>query len=213
MRRIILNILAMLTFGNSSWADTVDSRTWFGLFAKKPLSEEITSWQEVQFRYDLNQGQMQQTLVRFGLLKKLNESHEAGVLMAFVQTGLVKEYRPTFQHLYSHSHDELFFLNLRSRLELRDIENNDANSVRYRFMINTRKKISTNLSAVIWEEAFLNLTNETWTGSRTFERNRFFLGARIDQSYGRWEVGYLNQYIPREQKNIQEHIISTSFFY
>lgn len=214
MKIIFLIIILVLTLSTPAFGDEVHkSRTWFGLFAKKSMNEAISSWQEVQLRYDLNQGQMQQTLMRFGLLKKLNEKHEAGLLMAFIQSGLIKEYRPTLQHLFSNSHDDSFFFNLRSRLEFRDIENDDANSVRYRLMVNTRKKVSATLSAVVWDEGFFNVSNETWTGDTTFERNRLFLGLRIDQSYGRWEVGYLNQYIPRQERNTQEHILSASFFY
>ena len=189
------------------------SRNWLGVFGKKNIAQDVSFWEEVQFRYDLNEGQMQQTLVRFGLLKNVTPKQEIGALMGFIQTGITKEYRPTFQHMYNTSIEDELHFNLRSRLEFRDVEDVEANSIRYRLLASARKKISSRLSPLIWDELFVNLTNEDWTGDRTFERNRFFAGIRVDESYGRWEVGYLNQFVPRKNQDTLEHVLVLYFFY
>jgi hypothetical protein len=189
------------------------AKTWVGVFTKKNLDQDYSVWQEAQFRYAFNEGSMQQTLLRFGLLKKIDEHHEMGAIMGFVQTGLTKEYRPTFQHVYSTSNSSDMFYSVRSRLEFRDIENDDALSLRYRLLLSARYALTPTLSPMLWNEAFVNSTRESWTGDRFYERNRLFLGLRIDRPTHRWEVGYMNQYIPRQNVDTIEHILMLYLFF
>ena len=205
---------SILLFLSHAWAVTDDvQRTWFGIFGRKAFNENYSMHQEFQLRYDLENGEMQQSLIRFGVLQKYNEKHELGYIFAFVSSTASKEYRPTLQHVYLSKLGESFPLLIRSRLELRDIENNDDNSFRYRMLLNLRYQASSHFSYLIWNEAFFNLSREMWTGDRTFERNRLFMGGRIDQSYGRWEVGYLNQYIPRTPRSTMEHMAVFYFYF
>lgn len=209
-------LLLVFLLSSATWAASQKKeypKTWVGVFTKKNLDQEYSVWQEVQFRYALNEGSMQQTLVRFGFLKKIDEHHEVGAIMGYVQTGLTKEYRPTLQHLYTTSTSSQMLYTVRSRLELRDIENDDTLSLRYRLLLSARYALTPTLSPMLWNEAFVNGTRESWTGDRFYERNRLFLGLRIDHPTHRWEVGYLNQYIPRQNVETIEHILMLYLFF
>ena len=102
---------------------------------------------------------------------------------------------------------------MRQRLELRDLENEDANSVRYRLLLNVARPLSEKYKAIIWNEAFLNVSNEEWSGARRFERNRAFAGVNVKFDQYSFDVGYMNQFIPRENPDVMEHILTWYIFY
>lgn len=217
LRRIFLLILKMapIFIGIESLHsfENNDLRQWLGVFSKKQVKEQHFFWQEFQWRYNADQGRTQQTLFRFGLLKSLSNNHEVGLILGLIDTSSNQEIRPTLQHLYTKSTSEQLNFSLRSRLEYRDLEKNSDQSLRYRLQAGLRYAINSGYSFLLWDEIFLNLTRENWTGDRFTERNRAFIGARIDRDYGRWEMGYLQQYIPRSTQNTTEHIAVVYFYY
>jgi len=197
----------------SCFASSKDQeRIWLGMFGKKELTEKNFLFTEAQLRYDLNTPSMQQSIIRFGGLYQINTHHELGLLAAYVQTGLVKEYRPTLQYSYF-SDTKSFPFSLRNRLETRFLEDQEEVSLRYRLSARVQKNLNDSLSLVLWNEPFINLTREDWTGNRTFERNRFFIGPRFRLGEINLEIGYLNQFIPRKDKNTFEHIVASYFFF
>jgi hypothetical protein len=187
------------------WSTENMAGAWLGTFGKKSLTETSSFWSEVQLRYNADNGTMGQTLFRGGWLEKVSENHEFGLLFGYIQTNLQKEYRPTLQHIYQSKIFSETNLSLRSRLELRDLENNSDTSVRYRLMMRAQSPINSYLSFVLWDEPFINITDENWTGSRVFERNRFFAGFRFPYESLTIETGYLNQFVPREVE-VSEHL-------
>ncbi len=212
MRIIIPLIFSVLSI-HSVFAVDNQAKTWLGIFGKKAVTTDLSFWHELQLRYDLESTTMQQLLTRFGLLKSFTANHEAGLIMGYIQTGSVKEYRPTLQHTYSLNLDEKSRMGFRSRLEWRSIENDTDHSMRYRLQPSFRYPITEKVYFLTWNEFFLNLSRETWTGNRIFERNRFFIGTRIEGLSDRIEFGYMNQYIPRDTQITSEHIITLYYFY
>ena len=204
--------LSIFTANGYAW-DADHHRQWIGVFNKKKFKEDYSFWQEYQWRYNADQGRTQQTLLRFGVLKQVSSAHEVGFLLGLVESGVTQEIRPTIQHTYVHDLDEENILSLRSRLEYRDIEKNSVQSLRYRIHTGFRHLLNLRYSLLISNELFLNLTREQWSGDRAIERNRLFTGLRIDESYGRWEVGYLYQHAPRQTASIQEHIAVLYFYF
>lgn len=188
------------------WSVENNTGMWLGTFGKKSLTESSSFWSEVQLRYNSDNGTMRQTLFRGGWLQKVSDSHEFGLLFGYIQTGLQKEYRPTLQHIYQSKVFSETNWSLRSRLELRDLENNSETSIRYRLMMRVQRPVSSDWSFVIWDEPFINITEEEWTGSRVFERNRFFVGFRFPYKSLTLETGYLNQYVPRKT-DTSEHLL------
>lgn len=205
----VLIFISTLILSLTTHAREDKPRLWIGLLHKKAVHEGYSLWGETQLRYDLASGGMQQTLFRFGPTKKLNDHHEMALLYGFIQSGNVKEIRPTLQHV------QQFFPNFsaRSRLEFRTLEDSDDDSLRFRYMLRIQNKIREGLDAVVWEEPFINLTHDAWTGSRTFERNRFFIGIRVPIFQMNWEFGYMNQYIPRKAQATMDHIATLYIFY
>ena len=59
---------------------------------------------------------------------------------------------------------------------------------------------------VSWNEVFLNLSDDGFSGNRFFDRNRFFLGLRKDFYDSFIEFGYLNQYATRSSGDLMEHL-------
>lgn len=212
MNTIILFICIFSTSLFAATSDNTRNGTWLGLFHKKPLPQEYTLWTEAQFRYLLDSTGMQQTLYRLGALKKLDERHEIGLIYGFVQTGVLKEHRPTLQHVQQYGELASMKFSGRSRMELRMLEDSPDDSLRFRYQLRGQKTLNPELDLVVWDEPFINLTKDDWTGERTMERNRFFLGTRIPVWGMHAEIGYLNQFVPR-RKDITEHILTLYLFY
>lgn len=181
---------------------------WFGLFHRKDINEKFSMWGDYQLRYTMEKGEMQQTLFRFGPLWRFSKNQELGLMYGFVEFG-VKEYRTTAHHLI-HVSPRLL---LRSRLEYRNLENNDDDSLRFRYLIRYITPFRGSTSFLIWEEPFLNFTSDKWTGNRTFDRNRFFLGFRFPALGMEMEAGYMNQFIPRSNRDTMEHLALLYVFY
>lgn len=214
-------VVLLFTFSSVTQAfatERAEQRTWLGLFAKKKITENYDLWAETQLRHDESHQTMNQTLNRFGLLRSINKHHEIGLLFAFVQTGLMKEYRPAIQYLYKNNGPVNSF-SIRNRLEGRDIEDSksiagsDADSLRFRSQIRWAYTLSPVYDLVFWDEPFLNLTHEKWTGNRFIERNRVFLGTRVKSENISFEIGYMNQYIPRNTVSMSEHALVLYFFF
>jgi len=216
-----MNLLGILIFlfASAHARSTVnEQRTWLGLFGKKALSEKNTLWAEAQLRHDVTNQTMNQTLNRFGVLRTLSPKHEAGLLFAYVQTNQLsgtslREYRPTAQYVFKSVLGSIKDFSARARIEYRMLEDVSADSVRTRLLLRYGRKLSDATDFVFWEEPFVNVTREDWTGRRAFERNRAFMGVRQSFNGADVEVGYMNQFIPRTSRNMYEHILVAYLFY
>lgn len=177
-------------------------RSWAGLFQRKSLSERWTILGETQLRYSNEDINLQQILVRPGVMYRINTQNEVGIVYGYVQTGSLKEHRPTIQWLGKFSES----FSTRARLEIRKWEEEKVQSLRLRPMLRYEHSIEARRSWVVWDEPFLNVTHDDLSGNRIFERNRFFTGLRLPFENVALEVGYLNQTIPRQNLTTIEHI-------
>lgn len=210
---LVLSVLFISSFATAN--DRYEDRTWIGLFGKRNLKNDYSLWSEFQLRYDNTRTTMQQTLIRFGPLKQVNEKNEIGFLAGYIQTGITKEYRPTLQHVYFFSKEPPNAWLIRSRLEARILEDNDDFSLRLRTLLRFQKLIKDNYSFVLWDEPFVNATDDRWNDRRFFDRNRLFIGTRIAfiESNTVLELGYMNQYVPRNNIDLYEHILTAYLFF
>ena len=205
----ILILLLSVLIVTHSFADTRSyDRTWLGLFNKKKVAEDYSMWAEAQARMDNDEFTGQQILLRTGLLKTLDDKNEAALMYGYIITGDVREHRPTLQYAHTFFKNETSTLSLRNRFEYRKLENNDTVSGRYRAALRYQKG-----SYIIWDEPFLNITHEDWTGNRLVERNRFFVGKSFKFQEMNLEAGYMNQYVPRSSRTTSEHILTLYLFY
>lgn len=209
MKRKILISFLLFVFSPMAFSSvrTFD-RTWLGLFSKKQVAKQFSFWTEGQARMDNDRFVNQQLLLRLGILTPVGERSEWGLLYAHVQTGETKENRPTLQYQFSQKKAGDLTFNWRQRLEYRKLEGLDAESFRTRTFLRFQKG-----KFLAWEEAFITLTNEDWTGNRIFERNRFFVGLTQEVARTRFEVGYMHQYVPRRNLSTHEHILTLYLFY
>ena len=113
----------------------------------------------------------QQILMRTGLLKTINDKNEAGLIYGYILTDNIREHRPTLQYSHTFFRNQSSVLFLRNRFEYRKQEGNETVSGRYRGSLRYQTA-----GYIVWEEPFLNITHEDWTGNRIVERNRFFVG-------------------------------------
>lgn len=197
-----------------SFANATDSKFsgWLGTFTKKKLDDTYSFWAETQLRHGIDVGSTNQILYRTGLLAKINDNHGVGFLYAYIQGGNNKEHRWTLQHTQKYGEWIGANFSHRARVEARFLEDDSDDAARFRYLLRADKVIS-KYNLVIWDEAFINLTDNAWTGSRTFDRNRFFLGLKHQFENFRVEWGYLNQFVPRETEDTIEHIVTLYAFF
>lgn len=212
MKPIFLLILVFSTSLFAATSENTRNGTWLGFFHKKSLPQDYALWTEAQFRYLLDSTGMQQTLYRIGVLKKISSDHELGMIYGYIQTGITKEHRPTLQHVQQYGQFAAMKFSGRSRMEFRMLEDSPDDSLRFRYQLRGQQALTPLLDLVVWDEPFINLTKDEWTGERTFERNRFFIGTRLPFWEMHTEIGYMNQFIPR-RKDITEHILTLYLFY
>jgi hypothetical protein len=80
-----------LSLNNTFASGRGEQRTLRGLFAHKSINAEFNLWAETQLRHDESHQTMNQTLNRFGLIRKLSSQHEVGKanghLLGFIDLG------------------------------------------------------------------------------------------------------------------------------
>lgn len=205
---ILLIILSALSYTLS--AETSQD-TWLGYFKKTNLNQNYSIWTETQLRYNLENSEMDQTLIRGGLLKKIGEtSQEIGLLYAYIRTGdFSKEHRLALQHTMKYSLD----FSHRIRFEYRGVEDSEPLSERLRYLLRYEHQNNFFLgSLVVWNEIFLNIDKFDNDRINHIDRNRAFVGFKNKFNNFDFEFGYLNQTAPRESGDIIDHVLVAYFF-
>jgi len=205
MKLIILSLILLSSFSFSQTEN--DDGFWFGVFTKKEWTEELSYWNEAQFRYSTSDGEVSQLLYRTGILYDISEKHNIGFLFAFIASDGLDEHRFTIQHSQTYLDKNNFKLSSRSRIEARFFEDFPEDSARFRYLL----RFDFN-KYVTWNEFFFHLKEDQFTGDRVFDRNRFFIGRKAKIFNSKVEYGYLNQYIPRDNQDTFEHLLVLYLF-
>ncbi len=188
----------------------------FNDISKKPRNHFCN---ELQYRYNFDQDGMQQVLARPGVVYRQNEQQELGLLGGYILTRNFKskthshEYRLTqqYRHFFQKWHWNFQF---RGRFEQRVLEKNSELSLRARPMLRASKEYRDNISWVAWNEFFFHVLRQDWAGDRWIDRNRLFIGVNIKHARFNYDIGYMNQYVPRRnQDDIIEHVLNVNFFH
>jgi hypothetical protein len=209
-----LSLILLCLFSKTVLAADDQTGAWLGTFANKKLTSSFNYWLETQVRFNHDQDATKQVLYRTGLLHKIGKSHSLGYLYAFIQSGLTREHRFTFQHGQTYGILANFKFSHRARLEARILEDDDTkNAGRARYLLRVEQN-KDHYGLVIWNEYFANLNKTTWNGDTHSDRNRFFIGIKNKfLASNRIEFGYLNQYVPRDTGDVSEHILTFYFFF
>ncbi len=187
---------------------------WYGFFNKSQLNDRFSWWTETQLRHDLGRNEMQQALIRTGLLLKVSENAELGFLYAYINSDTAKEHRFALQHSMKYGVFGPAIFSHRMRLEHRTRENVRNLPNRFRYLLRAQQNTNHKIKAVVWDEVFLNMAKDRQIRNNTFGINRLFAGGRysISKTFN-VEAGYLNQYIDRPGRNLMEHVFVIYFFF
>jgi hypothetical protein len=213
--KIILSLILLFICANSFAASRTFDRTWLGVFGKKKIGDtRFFVWTEGQMRMDNDYFTKQQMLLRNGVLMKIDDKNEIGLLYTYVETdGAPDEHRPTFQYIHSFFKTEVHGLSIRNRFEYRKREGINTSSGRYRGQVRYQHFLESKKSWIVWDEPFLNISHEDWTGKRLIERNRAFIGLGLPFYDTNLEIGYMNQYTPRNNRSTSEHVLVLYYFF
>jgi hypothetical protein len=199
-----LFLLALVLCPLLSYAERTLSGLWLGAFSKTEVTSDYAGWMETQIRNNSSNGQVDQFLFRTGLLGKYAEQ-EVGLLVAVIQTGATLERRYALQHTKTLVQWDGSRLNQRWRLEFRDFHSTTNDSTRLRSLLRYVHLMS-GFEAIVWDEVFANITDESNRNQRFIERNRLFLGVQVDVGKIKVEIGYLNQVVFRKNNDLIEHV-------
>ncbi len=205
MRNFIL-IYALLSA--NLFAASASNRLWMAVNSFNELSESLQFQLFAEQRYNTDLGETAQSVFLFGPHYRLNPNHRFGLLYGDFHSPNVVEHRFVLEHFQNWGKFSRFNFVTRARLEGRYLENSSDDSTRLRYFISILEKSDRPYNLFIWTEPFINLTDEAWTGNRTIERVRSFIGTRIKVAKVNLDVGYMNESIPRSSGDRVEHILS-----
>ncbi len=213
MKGIFLKLLLIITtmFATSLMADEHKHGSWLGTFTKKKMTQNFDLWAETQLRYNWDMAGVGQILYRVGVLQKLTDYQGLGYLYAYIKSDNIKEHRYTVQHTFNYFYVEGLKLSHRVRLEARVLENSSDDAMRARLLVKLEDDFIGQWSWMSYNEIFVNLSDDVWTGERTFERNRFYLGVKKPYEEFTLNIGYVNQYVPRATQDTYEHNLYLGF--
>lgn len=204
MKTLFLLAIVYCSLADQAFADKSRTGWWFGGFNKAQLSSSWNGWLETQVRNSLENGRVDQILFRAGGLYTVRQ-HELGILGGVIQTGSVLERRYTLQHGISYLQNDSKKLSHRLRLEWRDFADSADDALRFRYLLRYSQALM-GREAIIWNELFINFSDESKNDQGSIERNRLFIGSQVKLGESKFEVGYLNQAIFRGKENTIEHM-------
>ncbi len=212
MKKVVLLCCLMVVFNCFATENSRDG--WFGFFNESTINKRFSWWTETQLRHDLDDNQMQQVLIRTGLLFKLSNNSQAGILYAYINTDAAKEHRFALQHIMKYGVFCNALFSHRMRLEYRTREQAKNLPERFRFLLRAQQETKNKIKGVIWDEVFLNLRKDAELRNDIFGINRLFVGGRYAlSSTFSIEAGYLNQYVNRPVTNLMEHVLVLYLFF
>jgi hypothetical protein len=204
-----------------------DAGGWLAIFGNGPFNSHEESplrwWFDGQSRFLDDAGGFNQLLIRPGVGYAIHEDHTLWLGYAYIQTDSVSqkegidEHRMWQQWMYTPKVDDWSFV-VRSRLEERWVETGNDIGLRFRQFARAQYNLTDTpqWSLIGWDEAFFHLNDTDWGARAGFDQNRAFVGIGFKPSPDgfRYEIGYLNQFIyRRDRDNVMNHILSFSVFF
>jgi hypothetical protein len=212
-----LSLLAVTTIVRADTEE--DGRIWLNLNAQGALPIENLYWYaEVQPRWRDEGDEFDQRLLRPAVFHKLTPAASvwfgyANVLTHLETTGTTDEDRLWQQFTYNREAFGDVALQSRTRMEQRWLDTGDDVGHRLRQLFRMSKPIAArpSLSAIVWDEVFLNFNDTDWGAQSGFDQNRGFLGLGYAVTPRlRIEMGYLNQYVDGATADRLNHVFSTT---
>lgn len=208
--KVFFSSLLFLFTGTLCHAEDLleDSQVWSSILATgtlKPAGERWRYWLEGVGRFGNDMSTLSQGIIRPAVGYALNDraSVWVGYAHIFTDTPFAKtsfdEHRSWQQFLWSQPLGAATFSS-RARLEQRFSDTGPDTASRYRHLVKLVWPVKPlpNVSAVAYDEVFINLDDVDWGPQAGLDQNRAFIGMGYAFSKAvKTELGYLNQYIDR----------------
>lgn len=217
MKKLCLWLLLLGVSPYVSAEDTIeDGRFWLTLSHDYHINERWRLNLHLQPRWRQEGGEFDQIIYRPGIYYKVAPSLSLGVGYGYILTHLTSGGNTHEQRLWQ---DVIYQANLtedikflsRSRLEQRHLEG--RSDVAHRFRQTVRFAVPTQLisglSAVFYDEYFVNMNDASWGVHKGFDQNRAFFGVNYQwNQHVNADFGYLNQYVNRPNVDVENHVLA-----
>ncbi|MDP3609171.1 MAG: DUF2490 domain-containing protein [Methylophilus sp.] len=197
--------------------DTIeDGRFWLTLSHDYHINDKWRVNLHLQPRWREEGREFDQIIYRPGIYYKVNSELSLGIGYGYILTHLLNSGNTHEQRLWedvlyqTNITDDIKFLS-RSRLEQRHLEGQSDVAHRFRQMVrfSVPTRLMSGLSAVFYDEYFINFNSADWGVLRGFDQNRAFIGVNYQfNKQANMDVGYLNQYINRPNIDAENHVFA-----
>lgn len=217
MNKILFSLILLGLISQAYAEDTIeDGRMWLTLSHDYHINERWRLNLHLQPRWRQEGDEFDQILYRPGLYYKVAPSLSLGVGYAYILThlntnGNTHEHRLWEDAIYqTNLTEDIKFLS-RSRLEQRHLEGRSdvAHRIRQMVRFSVPTQWVSGLSAVFYDEYFINMNDASWGVHRGFDQNRAFVGVNyLFNQHANMDIGYLNQYVNRPNVDVENHVLA-----
>jgi hypothetical protein len=195
-----------------------DGRFWLTLSHDYHINDKWRLNLHLQPRWRQEGKEFDQIIYRPGIYYKVAPSLSLGVGYGYILTHLTSGGNTHEQRLWedviyqTNLTEEIKFLS-RSRLEQRHLEGRPdvAHRLRQTVRFAVPTHIINGLSAVFYDEYFININDASWGVHKGFDQNRAFVGVNyLFNQHANMDVGYLNQYVNRPNVDVENHVLAVT---
>lgn len=197
--------------------DTIeDGRFWLTFNHDYHIDDKWRLNMHLQPRWRHEGSEFDQIIYRPSAYYKVSSQLSLGIGYGYILThlessGNTHEHRLWEDVIYQTQLTENIKFLSRSRLEQRHLEGHSDMAHRLRqtvrFAIPT--SIVEGLSAIFYDEYFVNTNSASWGVNKGFDQNRAFIGVNYQfNQHANMDVGYLNQYVNRPNVDVENHVLA-----
>jgi long-subunit fatty acid transport protein len=217
MKKICWFLLLLVLHGSANAEETIeDGRFWLTLSHDYHINDKWRLNLHLQPRWREEGREFDQIIYRPSIYYKVNSALSLGVGYGYILTHLLNNGNTHEQRLWE---DVLYQTNLtenikflsRSRLEQRHLESYSDIAHRFRQMVrfSVPTRLMNGLSAVFYDEYFINMNDASWGVHKGFDQNRAFIGVNYTwNKHINADFGYLNQYVNRPTVDAENHVFA-----
>jgi hypothetical protein len=205
-----IGVRAELEEDNQLWLRVTTIGRWPASATEEP--SRVRYWLEGQVRFDDDASRHQQHILRPGLGYDLTPRLALWAGYAWIYTDPIRgrsagEHRPWQQLTWAAAQPLAgFAFSTRSRLEQRLVEDSSDTGWRLRQLFRGQRPLRGPWSVVLQDEVFVNFNDADTGAAGGFDQNRLFAGFAYQFTpTARAEVGYLNQFIGRPERDDRMH--------
>lgn len=217
MKKILLILILLGVSSLAHAEDTIeDGRFWLTLSHDYHINDKWRLNLHLQPRWRHEGDEFDQIIYRPGIYYKVAPGLSFGMGYGYILTHLTNGGNTHEQRLWE---DVIYQTNLtedikflsRSRLEQRHLEGRADVAHRFRQMVRfaVPTQLISGLSAVFYDEYFVNMNDASWGVHKGFDQNRAFLGVNYQlNKHMNADFGYLNQYVNRPTVDVENHVLA-----